>query len=40
LMERQGFRRHAVVSRSVFSSLGQCVSEAAAGHPKESRAQT
>lgn len=30
LMEREGFRKHAVVSRSVFTSLGECVREAAA----------
>jgi fatty acid desaturase len=30
LMERQGFRTHAVIRRSVFASLGECVREAAA----------
>jgi fatty acid desaturase len=30
LMERDGFREHAVVKRSVFASLGACVGEAAA----------
>ena len=30
LMERQGFRAHAVIRRSVFASLGECVREAAA----------
>jgi fatty acid desaturase len=30
LMERQGFRTHAVVRRSVFASLGECIREAAA----------
>jgi fatty acid desaturase len=30
LMERQGFRAHAVVKRSVFASLGECVRETAA----------
>jgi len=30
LMERQGFQQHAVVSRSVLASLGDCVREAAA----------
>ena len=40
LMERQGFRQHAVVSRSVFASLGACVREAAsASGAKESRAE-
>jgi hypothetical protein len=29
-MERQGFRTHAVIRRSVFASLGECVREAAA----------
>ncbi|MGH6885671.1 MAG: fatty acid desaturase family protein [Geminicoccales bacterium] len=40
LMERQGFRQHAVVSDSVFASLGKCVREAAAtSGAKESRAE-
>ena len=39
LMERQGFREHAVVRHSVLTSLGECVREAAALHTKESRAQ-
>jgi fatty acid desaturase len=30
LMERQGFRAHAVIGRSVFASLGECVREARA----------
>jgi fatty acid desaturase len=35
LMERQGFREHAVVKRSVFASLGECVREAAALRARE-----
>ena len=30
LMERHGFREHAVVRRSVLASLGECIGEAAA----------
>ncbi|MGH6735964.1 MAG: fatty acid desaturase family protein [Methyloceanibacter sp.] len=39
LMEREGFRQHAVVRRSVLTSLGECVREAAAQSRAESRAQ-
>lgn len=34
LMERQGFRHNAVVRHSVFTSLGECVREAAAGRAR------
>jgi fatty acid desaturase len=37
LVERQGFRQHAVVRRSVLTSLRECVREAAAN---ASRAQS
>jgi len=39
LMERQGFREHAVVRHSVLTSLSECVREAAAPRAKESRAE-
>jgi fatty acid desaturase len=40
LMERQGFRSHAVIKRSVFASLGDCVSEAAVlSSPRETSRQ-
>ena len=35
LMERQGFRAHAVIKRSVFASLGDCVREAAVLSPPQ-----
>ncbi len=39
LMERQGFREHAVVKRSVLSSLGECVRQAAAPQATQARAE-
>ena len=38
LMERQGFRDHAVIKRSVFASLGECIRKSAALRPREARA--
>lgn len=39
LMERHGFRQHAVVRRSVLTSLSECVRDAAAMQTKEARAR-
>jgi fatty acid desaturase len=39
LMERQGFREHAVVRHSVFTSLGECVRKDALSRPYESGAR-
>ena len=39
LMEREGFRQHAVVKRSVIASLSECVRESAALRAKEARAR-
>ena len=40
LMERPGFRSHAVIKRSVFASLGECVREAAVlSSPRETSRQ-
>jgi hypothetical protein len=38
-MERQGFREHAVVRHSVFTSLGECVRKDALSRPYESGAR-
>jgi fatty acid desaturase len=39
LMEREGFRQHAVVKRSVIASLSECVRESATLRAKEARAR-
>ena len=39
LMERHGFRQNAVIRHSVFTSLGECVREAANSRPSESGAR-
>jgi len=39
LMERPGFREHAVVSHSVVASLGACVEQAAAARADDARAR-